>query len=144
LQADSEEPLTDEEVMEVQFDENMAMDDTSLGFRSVGAVADSGHLSGALPDAASEPLEGSSSSDLISDNMLQMPPVATAVPLLQVPRGKVHGYSDYMGRESSRSGMQTLRMPVVHEEGESIAGSHNTEEEQPPEPGAVSVSGRQV
>lgn len=125
-----------------QFEGDVALDDMAFGFRSMGAVSDSGHLSENILEG-SEPLEGSDA--VLSGQMMPVAAYATAVPPLQVPRGKPHAYSDLMGRDSGRGSVQSLRMPVVHEEGESIAGSSTLDEEtQPPAPGAVSVSGRQV
>ena len=99
-------------------------------------MSDSGNLSEGLPD-------GSDSLDGLSDR-LQVPLGAAAVPPLQVTRSKQYSHGDHVARDSGRGSVQSLRMPVVHEEGESIAGSSTLGDEQPAVPGAVSVSGRQV
>ena len=136
LPGEDDEDMLSQHEMSQQFDGQVAVEDMVFGFRSLGTVSDSGNLSEGAQEGSGS-LEGFS-------NRMQGAPVATAVPPLQVGRSKPHAHGDYAARDSGRGSVQSLRMPVVHEEGESIAGSSTVGEEQPPAPGAVSVSGRQV
>lgn len=135
--------------------------DGPFGFRSIGIVGQRQRMPESLqadvvaPEAPGGVFSAGERSSCPSEGIPDQLPIpltpsttANVVPVLQMPRGKshAHGYGDYMGRDSGRGSVQSLRMPVVHEEGESIAGSSSGAlgEEQPPAPGAVSVSGRQV